>query len=168
MWIKDNQVFKTHSDIRQYLERQDPPVTLSEVITDEMIEVQGFAPVTREHPIFDPSTQKQVEGEVVELEGKWVQQVTVVELSAEEIKAQVPFTVTRRQARQALLLAGLLDQVPDRIAEIPDPLARRMMMIEFEDSQSFERYRPATIQIGAVLGLDEAGLDQLFITAGKL
>lgn len=80
----------------------------------------------------------------------------------------VPQTVTRRQARQALLLEGLLDDVPVAIAAIPDETERRMAQIEWEDSQEFVRSRPLVIQIGAALGLDSEGLDRMFITAASL
>lgn len=85
-----------------------------------------------------------------------------------EQPAIVPQSVTRRQARQALLLAELLDDVEPAIAAIPDPVQRRMAQIEWEDSLEFVRTRPLVIQIGAALGLDEAALDQMFITAASL
>ena len=80
----------------------------------------------------------------------------------------VPASVTRRQARQALLLAGLLDQVQVAIDAIPDPVQRGMLQIEWDDGQTFDRDRPTVLTIGAALGLDDAGLDQLFIAAAAL
>lgn len=80
----------------------------------------------------------------------------------------VPQSVTRRQARQALLLNGLLDQVPGRIAAIPDEAQRGLAQIEWEDSLEFLRDRPLVIQIGTALGLDSAGIDALFVQASRL
>ncbi len=80
----------------------------------------------------------------------------------------VPFSVTRRQARQALLINGLIDNVEPLIAAIPDELQRRLAMIEWQDSQEFERNRPLLQLIGSALGLDSAGLDSLFIQAAAL
>lgn len=80
----------------------------------------------------------------------------------------VPTSVTRRQARQALLLKGILDKVDAAIAGIGDATQRGLAKIEWEDSQVFERSRPFLIQIGAALGLDSAGLDDLFIFAATL
>ena len=80
----------------------------------------------------------------------------------------VPEQVSRRQARQALLLAGLLDQVPAKIATIEDPVKRGLALIEWEDSQVFERNRPLLLELGGAIGLDAAGLDKLFIEAGNL
>lgn len=85
----------------------------------------------------------------------------------------VPATVTRRQARQALLLAGLLDDVPAAIALLDDGTPEgaqkmRLAQIEWEDSLEFERARPLVIEIGAAIGLDAAKLDELFATAAGL
>lgn len=80
----------------------------------------------------------------------------------------VPQEVTRRQARQALLLAGLLSDVQPAIDAIPDATQRALIQIEWEDSQVFERHRPALLLMAGALGLDGAALDQLFITAGAL
>lgn len=85
----------------------------------------------------------------------------------------VPDKVTRRQARQALLLEGLLDDVPVAIAALDDGTPEgsqkmRMAQIEWEDSLEFERARPLVIEIAAAINLDAAALDQLFITAAGL
>jgi hypothetical protein len=85
----------------------------------------------------------------------------------------IPAKVTRRQARQALLLAGLLDDVPAAIARLDDGTpggaqTMRMAQIEWEDSLEFERARPLVVEIGQVIGLDAAALDDLFITAAGL
>lgn len=80
----------------------------------------------------------------------------------------VPSSVTRRQARQALLLAGLLDQVQIAIDAILDPVQRGMLQIEWDDGQTFDRDRSTVLTIGAALGLDDAGLDGLFIQAAAL
>lgn len=80
----------------------------------------------------------------------------------------VPASVTRRQARQALLLAGQLENVQPAIDAIQDPVIRAMAQIEWDDSQEFERNRPLVSSIGMALGLDSAALDDLFITASRL
>lgn len=80
----------------------------------------------------------------------------------------VPHSVTRRQARQALLLAGLLSRVQPAIDAIPDATMRALIEIEWNDSLYFERDRPALIGLATALGMTSAQLDQLFITASKL
>lgn len=80
----------------------------------------------------------------------------------------IPQSVTRRQARQALLLAGLLSSVQAAIDGIADPIQRGLAQIEWDDSQAFERERPLLIALATALGLDSAELDQLFMTAAGL
>ena len=82
--------------------------------------------------------------------------------------SQVPEKVTRRQARQALVLAGKLSLVQPAIDAIADPMQRQMMQIEWDDSLEFERGRSTLIQIGGAIGLDAAALDALFIAAEDL
>ncbi len=90
------------------------------------------------------------------------------EIAAAAAAVFVPQTVTRRQARQALMLNGLLDTVPTLIAGIPDATQRGLAQIEWEDSQVFERQRPLVLTIGGALGLDAGELDALFIQAAAL
>lgn len=80
----------------------------------------------------------------------------------------VPPSVTRRQARQALLLAGLLDDVQPAIDAISNATQRALVQIEWEDSLTFERSRPSLISLATALGLDSDALDDLFITAAGL
>lgn len=82
--------------------------------------------------------------------------------------APVPQSVTRRQAKQALLLAGVLAQVQPAIDAIADPTTQAMVQIEWDDSQTFERNRPALIALAGALGMDGEALDQLFTTAAGL
>lgn len=81
---------------------------------------------------------------------------------------RVPSRVTRRQARQALALAGLFAAVQPAIDAIPDPQRRQLAQIEWDDSQDFERDRPLLIELGYAIGLDDAGIDNLFIQGGAL
>lgn len=80
----------------------------------------------------------------------------------------VPSSVTRRQAREALLDIGLLDDVEMMINEMPDATERKRAEIYWLDSAVFERGHPLIVQIGSALGLTEAEIDNLFITAAAL
>lgn len=80
----------------------------------------------------------------------------------------VPQVVTRRQARQALLLADKLHLVQPAIDAIADPLQRGMVQIEWDDSQTFERQRPTLITLATALGMDDTELDALFTAAANL
>ena len=76
--------------------------------------------------------------------------------------------ISRRQAKQQLLIMGLLDDVQTAISAIPDPTQRGMVQIYWDDSQLFERQHPLMMQIGIMLGLDDQGLNQAFKEAYKL
>lgn len=98
-----------------------------------------------------------------------------IELTPEEIAAlpgpqptPVPTVVSRRQARQAMIAAGIsFASVQAAIDAIADPIDRAMMQSEWDDSNQFERDRPQLIQLASVLGLDAAALDALFTDAGQ-
>lgn len=76
--------------------------------------------------------------------------------------------VTMRQARLALLGAGLLDQIESALAAIPDELQRRAAQIEWEYATEVARDSPWVQQLSATLGLTEEQLDGLFEAAAKL
>lgn len=80
----------------------------------------------------------------------------------------VPGSVTRRQAREALLDIGLLDDVEMMINDMPDAIERKRAEIYWLDSAVFERNHPLIVQIGSALGLTDAEIDELFITAAAL
>lgn len=80
----------------------------------------------------------------------------------------VPQVVTRRQARQALLLAGRLQEVQPAIDAIADPVQRGMVQIEWDDSQEFQRTRPTLIALAAAIGMTAEDLDNLFTQAAQL
>jgi hypothetical protein len=84
---------------------------------------------------------------------------------AAPITSPVPQTVTRRQAKAALILAGKVDAVEAALAAIPDPLARSLAQNEWDESLQFERQRPLLVQLAAAIGLTDADLDELFRAA---
>lgn len=79
----------------------------------------------------------------------------------------VPREVTMRQARQALILAGLDEAVEAALAAMPGTPGK-LARAEWERSQTVQRNRPLVLQMGTALGLTSAQLDQLFITASQL
>jgi hypothetical protein len=86
----------------------------------------------------------------------------------------IPQVVTRRQAKQALLLAKdglgatLLSKVQPAIDAIQDATQRALIQIEWDESLDFERTRPSLIAMGTAIGLDSSGIDALFIAAAAL
>lgn len=75
----------------------------------------------------------------------------------------IPTSVTMRQARLALLGAGLLDTVDAAITQ-----AGGAAKIEWEYATEVRRDAPLVTQMGQMLNIDDTQLDVLFITAGGL
>ena len=180
MWINEK-TLKTYKFVHEV--RADfPEVSLPPALTDEMLASIGVLPVEQTTPGQNPITQSATELPPALVGGKWVQQWEIIELFSTQAekdaaiaadieakrKASVPASVTRRQAKQALLLNGLLANVQPAIDAIPDATQRAMIQIEWDDSQVFERDRPALIALGSALGLTSVQLDDLFIGAAQL
>lgn len=79
----------------------------------------------------------------------------------------IPQTVTMRQARLALMGAGMLSSVSQAIDALPSP-QKEAASIEWEYSQEVHRNRPLVQMLAPALGLTSEQLDQLFITAATL
>ena len=107
----------------------------------------------------------QAEGEVVWRDGGWVVLPESPIVPAQH--APVPQSVTMRQARLALLQSGLLAKVDVAIDALPSP-QKEAARIEWDYSSEVWRSKPFVQQLGVALGLDEAALDALFITAAAL
>jgi len=79
----------------------------------------------------------------------------------------VPSVVTMRQARLALLQAGLLAQVNTAVANMPGA-AGDAARIEWTFSSTVERNHPLVQSVTGALGLTESQLDDLFRLAATL
>lgn len=80
----------------------------------------------------------------------------------------VPAVVSARQAKRALLEAGLLDDVQQAIDNIPEPLEQRRVQIDWDESTEFRRDWPTLAALAAAMQLDRGTLDALFIKAATL
>lgn len=76
----------------------------------------------------------------------------------------VPHSVTRFQARAALMQAGLFDQVTAAVAAAEDP----MITLAWAESVELLRNSPTIATLSAALGLTEAEVDALFIAASQI
>jgi len=158
-------VFGLHAEIRSAL----PHVLFGSSITDEDLAFVGVFPLHSEAPAVEPG-QIAVPAVVDLVDDVWTQLWTVRDMTPEEVEATrppVPAEVTMRQARLALLAIGKLDQVAPAIESLEGD-EREAARIEWEFSSTVVRSRPLVVMLGQVLGLDEAALDQLFITAAGL
>lgn len=79
----------------------------------------------------------------------------------------VPSVVTMRQARLALLGAGLLDDVEAAIAALPSP-QKEAAKIEWEYSQEVQRHNGFVFVLAPMLGMTAEQTDALFIVAANL
>ena len=79
----------------------------------------------------------------------------------------VPAAVSMRQARLALLKAGLLSQVNTAVAAMPGPEGDAAR-IDWEYAQEVRRDSPLVAGLAGVLELTATQLDELFTLAGGL
>lgn len=80
----------------------------------------------------------------------------------------VPESVTRRQAKVALLQAGLLDDVEAGIEAIADPTTKRIAKLDWSEAQEFRRDWPLLNQLAAGMGITDGQLDELFRAAAGI
>jgi len=77
-------------------------------------------------------------------------------------KSLVPVFVTKRQARLALLDAGLLPTINEFVTTQSDEV-----QIYWNDSAEIYRLHPLVLSIATVLNLNESQIDDLFIAASQ-
>ena len=123
-------------------------------------------PETR--PTFDVDTQKVIEDGTEVIDGLTYKKYIATALTQEEIdarfKATVPKVISMRQARLALLNAGLLATVESAVTNGTD----ETMKIEWEYATEVRRDWESLIALATALGISEEGLDNLFIAGGEL
>lgn len=89
-------------------------------------------------------------------------------ISNSEDTVAVPYSVTRRQARQQLMLMGMLETVEAAIAGIEDAQQKSLVEIYWNDSTAFERNNVYINMLANSIGLTQEQLDAAFIAAKKL
>lgn len=85
-------------------------------------------------------------------------------VTAAPLSNPVPQVISRRQAKQALLQAGLLDVADAAIAASAD----RAAQIDWTDAQEFHRDWATLISMQHALGLTDEQIDDLFRLAATL
>lgn len=123
-----------------------------------------------------PAPEATIEQTLIEapptlIDGTWTQQWAVTDATPEQIAqrqaARVPRAVTMRQARLALLAAGVLAAVDAAIDAMTEP-TKSAARIEWEYSGEVQRHNGFVAALGPALGLTEAQIDALFIAAADL
>jgi hypothetical protein len=105
----------------------------------------------------DRSTWEILFAEAASAEQKAAAQAILDSFAANE----VPATVSRFQAKAALMQAGLYEQVEAAIAGANDPL----VTLAWNEALSFERGSPTIAGIAQAVGLSDAQVDDLFRAA---
>lgn len=142
------------------LRRDHPDVSFPRTPSEDLLESYGVLQVTETAP---PAT---VSGETPRalppalVDGVWTQQWEIV-------PSPVPVTVSMRQARLALLGAGMLIAVDTAIAGMPSP-QKEAAQIEWEYATEVRRNSPLIAALGPALGLSEEQIDGLFRAAAVL
>lgn len=93
--------------------------------------------------------------------------MSIITIDPARLVPPVPSSVTMRQARIALLNAGLLSQVDAAIESLPEPQKSRVR-IEWEYSNTVERNGTIIPSLAHAMGLDDEQIDGLFVEAEKL
>ena len=93
--------------------------------------------------------------------------MSIIKIDRTLAKPPVPQSVTMRQARLALLSAGLLAAVNAAIAAMPG-VAGEAARIEWEFAQTVERDSPLIVVVSAGLNLTAAQIDDLLTLAATL
>lgn len=87
---------------------------------------------------------------------------------SEPLPVEVPTVLTRRQAKLALVLAGVYPNVSGAIAAIADETERLLVQVAWEDSETFERDNATLLMLANALGLTSSQIDDMFITGATL
>lgn len=77
-------------------------------------------------------------------------------------------TITRRQGKQQLVIAGLDEQVELAIDGITNTTERKLTRIWYQDAAEWERDNAQLLSLGDALGLSSSQIDDLFQAASQL
>lgn len=100
-----------------------------------------------------------------QLDGEWIaSDAAAVQRIIDEFRQPVPEIVSARQARLALLGAGLLARVEQALAALPGAEGEAAR-IEWEYATEIRRASPLINALAPILGLTGEQVDELFIAA---
>lgn len=126
---------------------------------DKQVHCQAYADVQMDMLRSDVS---RLGGDLTEYESLLAEVEANIQ-PADPILVQVPQAITIRQAKLALLSAGLLDDVDAAIAQ-----ADRATQIEWEYATEVHRNWPTLRSVQGAVGLTDEQVDELFILAASL
>lgn len=97
-----------------------------------------------------------------------LEEVTSEELVALGLKVEVPQEISLRQARELMILRGMMGAVTNAIDSMEDETQKMVIQNYWEYSSVFERSNPKLIGFAGVLGMTDADIDSFFIEASVL
>lgn len=97
----------------------------------------------------------------------WGGMITAEQKAERARQARIPQSVTMRQARLAMLHAGILDDVESTLATMEGEEGRAAR-IDWEFAQDVRREWPLIGSLGLQLGLTEQQIDDLFFAAAAI
>jgi hypothetical protein len=149
----------TQALFRQDFPNTSPPASFAAMSEQNRAQF-GIVPVTEATPPSLDAGEEAVLGAPELVNGQWVRPWTVQPIYVE--------SVTMRQARLALLGAGLLTDVDNAINAIEDTTQRQAALIEWEYAQSVDRDSPLVTSVLSAWELTEAEVNALFYQASLL
>ena len=165
MWVKVSEGAAQRITITD-LRLAEPDWSFAEAPSAESLAEFDIYPLAAVEPPEAGFGQCIEEGAPELVDGEWRQTWNVTDIPAEEIRAAIR-PVTMRQARLALLAAGVLGDVAPALAALPSP-HRDAAEIEWEYASEVRRDAPLIAAIGSALGLTEDQIDDLFEAAAVL
>ena len=136
-----------------------PARTEAGAITDVQVKCHSYHPtqmnMLRADADFFGTLLTEYEDEINDIESNYVPPAPQ--------PVQVPQVITIRQAKLALLAAGLLDDVDTALAAAP-----RAWQIEWEYATEVHRSWPTLAAVQVIVGLTDAQVDDLFISGAAL
>ena len=92
--------------------------------------------------------------------GEWVDSLTPAQKYEQYLKSLRP--LTRRQFMLTLVEYGLDDDIAAAINAIEDEKQRKIINIEFNNSQTFERFSDSVLFMCSLVGLEETRVNELW------
>jgi hypothetical protein len=165
MWIDANAQRLFHSPAA--IRAAHPNVSFPATMPDSALADLGlFRVVEAVQPTYDSSTQTVDEAPPALVDGVWTQQWVVRDLTADELQARVPKSVSKLQGMLAIAEVGLAAEFLAWKASL-DPVADFAALAFLEGAQTWEYDNELLNAALAALGI-EAQKDTLFFLASSL
>ncbi len=136
------------------------PDDLVEVSAEEHLILLGK--INAGHRVFSDLThsEKRPSSTHVWQNGEWVDSLTPAQKYEQYLKSLRP--LTRRQFMLTLVEYGLDDDIAAAINAIEDTKQRKIIRIEYQDAQTFERLSESVLLMCSLLNLEESKINEMW------